>query len=76
MFISLGLLFRDLRDVDAVYSVQAEFTALYKRVATACMRGEEVEDDLLSYRERQKAKIEEVRASRCRLDEDLPRKTE
>lgn len=61
-----------MRSVDTIYSVQEEFSALYKRVTVACARGEEVEDDLLSYREQQKAKIEEVRVSRYRFDEDFP----
>ena len=64
-------LFREMCSVDTVYSVQDEFTALYKRVITACAKNEEIEDDLLSYREQQKAKIQEVRVSRCRFDEDF-----
>jgi len=71
MFLSLDWLFREMSGVDTVYSVQEEFSALYKRVTAACARGEEVEDDLF-YREQQKAKREEIRVSRYRFDEDFP----
>lgn len=75
-FISFGWLFRGLHDVDTVYSIQAEFTALCKLVSTACAKGKEVEGYVLSYRERQKTKMEEIWVSRCRFDEDFLRRTE
>ena len=46
-FISLGWLFRGLCDVDTIYRVQEDFTALCKRVTAACAGVEEVEDYLL-----------------------------
>lgn len=62
------VVFKGIRSIDTVHSVQSEFNALYKRVTTICAEGGEVGDDLLSYREQQKVKIQEVRVSRLPSD--------
>ena len=50
-----------------MYSVRQEFNRLYDRVAATCARGEEVEEDLMAYREQQKVKIHEIQVSRANL---------
>ena len=54
------------------YSIQDDFDALYERVTAACAKGQEVEDDLISFREQQKVKIHEIQASRRRSDANFP----
>jgi len=56
------------RGADLAYSVREGFNALYDRVTAACARGREVEDDLLAYREQQKAGIHEIQVSWSSLD--------
>ena len=56
---------REIRGIDTSYSVRQEFNRLYDRVTTTCVKGGEVEDDLMAYREQQKASIHEIQVSRA-----------
>jgi hypothetical protein len=53
------------------YRVRDEFDALYDRVTATCTKGGEVEDDLPSFREQQKARIHEIQVSRCHFNDEF-----
>lgn len=53
--------------IDATDNVRQGFNRLYDRVAATCVKGGEIEDDLMSYREQQKLKIHEIQVSRVNL---------
>ena len=68
--------FPEIRDANMTYSIEGDFKALYERVTTACAKGREIEDDLVSFREQQKVKIHEIQVSHCQVDGDVPWGTE
>ena len=56
-------IFMNLEWVGNPCSVNDDFNMLYERVTTICAKGEEVEDDLVAFREAQKVRIEEVQVT-------------
>lgn len=62
-FLSPSRLLSEIRSIDTTQSVREEFNRLYDRVTATCARGEEVEEDLMAYREQQRMKIHDIQVS-------------